>query len=80
LCWELERELDVARQNELTKKAGLRLTGEVLYIPLASFGRGHYWWPWLKNYHGEKTNGDREMYDVLSYVWVDQDLKKRMGY
>ena len=37
------------------------------------------YWPWIKNYSGEITVG----YDDMTwdwYVWVDQDLKAKMGY
>jgi peptide/nickel transport system substrate-binding protein len=33
----------------------------------------NFWWPWLKNYHGEANNA------FLPYYWVDQTLKKSMG-
>ena len=41
--------------------------------------RYNFWWPWLKNYHGELTVG---YYNVISpqYIWLDQDLKEAMGY
>ena len=80
LCWKIEKELDVEKKTQLVKEASLFLSREVLYIPLGAFGRGHYWWPWLKNYYGEKTNGDRELADVMSYVWIDQAMKKKMGH
>jgi hypothetical protein len=32
------------------------------------------WWPWLKNYHGEAG------LNWLQFYWVDQSLKKSMGY
>ncbi|MEK7353253.1 MAG: ABC transporter substrate-binding protein [Chloroflexota bacterium] len=31
------------------------------------------WWPWLKNYYGQGTG-------MVRYSWIDQDLKKSMGY
>jgi len=38
------------------------------------------WWPWLQNYHGESV----EVYDNQStytrYIWVDEVMKKAMGY
>ena len=38
------------------------------------------WWPWLKNYHGEGTLGYDNQMAISWYVWIDQDLKKSMGY
>ena len=40
----------------------------------------HLWWPWLKNHHGEYTTGFHGKWDWVKYAWIDQDLKKSMGY
>ncbi len=32
-----------------------------------------FWWPWLKNYHGEASA------PFYQYAWIDQTLKKSMG-
>jgi peptide/nickel transport system substrate-binding protein len=38
-----------------------------------------FWWPWLKNYHGELAVGILNPWGWNRWVWVDQDLKKSMG-
>jgi len=38
------------------------------------------WWPWLKDYAGETSIGYYNWYDYVKYVWLDQELKKEMGY
>ena len=39
------------------------------------------WHPWVKNYSGEQTVGGRGQTGEQAYfVWVDQELKKSMGY
>ena len=38
------------------------------------------WQPWVKDYHGESTIGYLNLYDYPKYIWIDQDLKKEMGY
>jgi peptide/nickel transport system substrate-binding protein len=35
------------------------------------------WWPWVKNYHGEKMTYGAN-YTFWAYPWVDQDLKESM--
>ncbi|MBI4188237.1 MAG: ABC transporter substrate-binding protein [Chloroflexi bacterium] len=40
----------------------------------------HVWWPWLKNYHGEHYLGISTIWYPLKYVWLDQALKKSMGF
>ena len=39
-----------------------------------------FWWPWLKNYNGEISLGVNDHGHVWPYIWIDQDLKKEMGY
>ena len=37
-------------------------------------------WPWLKGYNGETALGYGEFNWLFAYLWIDQDLKKAMGY
>ncbi|MDP2920035.1 MAG: ABC transporter substrate-binding protein [Dehalococcoidia bacterium] len=39
-----------------------------------------YWWPWVKNYYGELSAGALTWAPILTRIWVDQDMKKKMGY
>ncbi|MFC2070065.1 ABC transporter substrate-binding protein [Chloroflexota bacterium] len=39
-----------------------------------------FWWPWLKNYHGENSIGSGNLNLWTKYAWIDQDLKESMGY
>ncbi|MGA8849907.1 MAG: ABC transporter substrate-binding protein [Dehalococcoidia bacterium] len=41
-----------------------------------------FWWPWLKNYSGEGAVGyyPGSSLGWIQYVWIDQALKKSMGY
>ena len=42
-----------------------------------------FWWPWLKNYHGEPyallPYYDSDWGKICKYLWIDQDLKDDMG-
>jgi peptide/nickel transport system substrate-binding protein len=38
------------------------------------------WWPWLKNYSGEVGIGYGQYGNWAAWTWIDQDLKKQMGY
>jgi hypothetical protein len=33
----------------------------------------NFWWPWLKNNYGQGSG-------YIRYAWVDQPMKKSMGY
>jgi len=43
--------------------------------PMASF-----WWPWLKNYTGEYSVGYVGYETWAQWIWIDEDLKTKMGY
>ncbi len=38
------------------------------------------WWPWVKNYYGEIRVGAHRASPIISRIWIDQELKKKMGY
>ncbi len=38
------------------------------------------WWPWVKNYSGELRAGAVRPGPIYARIWVDQDLKKKMGH
>ncbi len=38
------------------------------------------WWPWVKNYGGELRAGSERPAPIHARMWVDQELKKKMGY
>ena len=38
------------------------------------------WWPWVKNYYGEKRVGGQRSGPIHARIWIDQEMKKKMGY
>ncbi|MFC1901213.1 ABC transporter substrate-binding protein, partial [Chloroflexota bacterium] len=40
----------------------------------------HMWHPWVQNYHGEQNVGYFNPSHHLHYIWIDTDMKERMGY
>lgn len=70
-------DLNVAMQKyeKMTEYA----LGQAWNVPDVEGPVSIFWWPWLKNYSGEITVG----YDKMTwpeYIWIDQNLKKSMGY
>jgi peptide/nickel transport system substrate-binding protein len=39
-----------------------------------------FWWPWMKNYHGETALGILNTWGWTKFVWIDSDMKKTLGY
>jgi peptide/nickel transport system substrate-binding protein len=38
------------------------------------------WWPWVKNYGGELRAGSERPGPIYARIWIDQDMKKKMGF
>jgi len=54
---------------------------QVWYIPRPLPYCYTLWWPWLKKYNGELNLGwAGPGWRWCQYPWIDQDLKKSMGY
>lgn len=80
LMAKLSTELDPEKQLPLMKEAQLMLLRDVVHIGYYPTISGHFWWPWLKNYYGEVTITDGSIHSVAPYIWVDENLKKEMGF
>ncbi|MFC2014956.1 ABC transporter substrate-binding protein [Chloroflexota bacterium] len=48
-------------------------------IPNAIGPRFIQYWPWIRNYSGEEAIGYDD-YTWHQYIWLDQEMKKSMGY
>jgi len=80
LCGLIDAEMGPVKQSPYIKEAGVIALNEVMVVPLYMWPRGHYWWPWVKNYHGELSIADGYMDSVWTYIWIDQAMKAEMGY
>jgi len=49
-------------------------------IPLPTGHSFFFWTPWFKDYNGEYSVGYYNFYAGTIYSWMDEDLKKEMGY
>ena len=74
-----------ADKNEGNRMRGLReLTREVIdkapYIWLPTQYAYSAWWPWVQNYGGELRAGAARPGPIHARVWIDQEMKKKMGF
>ena len=74
-------ELDPDKQLELVKKANIMVIDDAQVIPLY-YDRGvQFYWPWVKNYFGEASIQDDNCFaQIVYHMWIDEDLKKEMGF
>ncbi|MFC2040881.1 hypothetical protein ACFLTY_00965, partial [Chloroflexota bacterium] len=52
---------------------------QAYYIQLPVSYNYAFWQPWIKNYHGEYGIGYHNHWNWGMYLWVDQELKSKMG-
>jgi peptide/nickel transport system substrate-binding protein len=76
---KIVKEVDAKKRGEMMKEATRILLYDVTQIPTDPRPGAHFWWPWIRNYHGERNVQDNNFSPVLARAWIDQDLKKRMG-
>ena len=70
----------IEEQQEWARKANLRVAEQLWTIrgPKAPlFGATQ---PWLKGYNGETELGPTGRTAVFQYLWIDQDLKRELGF
>lgn len=74
-----------AEPDERVRQVKVRLmTREILdravciWLPTPYVYTG--WWPWVKNYGGELRAGAERPGPIHARIWVDQELKKKMGF
>lgn len=55
------------------------LLQQAYVIPTPAPRNYTFWWPWVKNYHGETYVQGFAGYSWVKFVWLDQELKRQMG-
>jgi peptide/nickel transport system substrate-binding protein len=74
-------ELDPVKRDELLRTMNRYILEEAVpqvWLPTEMVYRA--WWPWVKNYNGELRVGAMRPGPIYARAWVDEKLKKKMGY
>jgi peptide/nickel transport system substrate-binding protein len=80
LVEKINAELDADKQNALIKEAAVIALNDASQIGTYLSPAAYYWWPWVKNYYGEISIEDGTIGGLVPYMWIDQNLKKSMGF
>jgi peptide/nickel transport system substrate-binding protein len=80
LSQQINTELDPEKQDALIKKAAVIALNDASQIGVYLVPQAYYWWPWVKNYYGEISIEDGTIGGLVPYMWIDQNLKKSMGF
>ncbi len=75
----------VANPNEeeriaLARQLTRQLLDDAPYIWLPAQYLYTAWWPWVKNYGGELRAGAVRPGPIYAQIWIDQEMKKEMGF
>ncbi|HVS64075.1 MAG TPA: ABC transporter substrate-binding protein [Thermoanaerobaculia bacterium] len=72
------------RDEEERQRILRELTVEVLdqapYVWLPTPYNHVAWWPWVRNYDGELRAGAVRPWPIYARIWIDHDMKRRMGF
>ena len=84
---DLDAKIDAVylERDEVKRQTAVRsMTTEMLdkapYIWLPTPYMFTAWWPWVKGYEGELRAGAVRPGPIYARIWIDQALKKKMGY
>ena len=73
-------ERDESKRQAMLKEMTREILDKAPYIWLPTPYIFTAWWPWVKNYGGELRAGAVRPGPIYARIWVDQDLKKKMGF
>ena len=73
-------EKDEAKRIKMIDEMTTEIVDKAPYIWLPTRYNFTAWWPWVKGYEGELRAGAARPGPIYARMWIDQDLKKKMGY
>jgi peptide/nickel transport system substrate-binding protein len=73
-------ERDPKKSLALKKQMVLKFLDAAPMIPTPVNSLDVYAWSWVKNYYGETSAGFMNHNPILKLLWIDQNLKKQMGF
>jgi peptide/nickel transport system substrate-binding protein len=73
-------EKDESKRIKMIDEMTTEIVDKAPYIWLPTRYNFTAWWPWVKGYEGELRAGAARPGPIYARMWLDQDLKKKMGY
>ena len=71
---------DEEKRMEMLREVTADIVAQAPYIWLPTPYLYTAWWPWVKNYDGELTAGAVRPGPIYARLWIDRELKKKMGF
>jgi peptide/nickel transport system substrate-binding protein len=73
-------ERDEGKRQQMLKEMTREIVDKAPYIWLPTPYVFQAWWPWVKNYDGEMRAGAVRPGPIYARIWVDQEMKQKMGF
>ncbi len=73
-------ERDEAKRQKILRDNTIAILDQAPVIWMPAPYRYTAWWPWVKNYGGELFAGPGRFAAIHARVWVDEAMKKKMGF
>ena len=73
-------EQDESKRQLLLKLMTREIVEKAPYIWLPIAHVYTAWWPWVKNYDGELRAGAERVGPIHARMWIDQPMKKKLGF
>jgi len=77
---EVYRTKDEATRIKMLREMTIEILDLAPYIWLPTPYVYTAWWPWVKNYAGELRAGSVRPGPIYARMWLDQEMKKKMGH
>jgi peptide/nickel transport system substrate-binding protein len=77
---EVYRSRDEGKRQQMLREMTVEILDKAPYIWLPTPYVYAGWWPWVKNYGGEMSVGSIRLGPIYARMWIDQELKKKMGH
>jgi peptide/nickel transport system substrate-binding protein len=75
-----ESATSIAERQRLSREADMYMIEKHLYVWGPKAGKYMAIQPWVTGYNGEVHFGGQHRLPILARLWVDQELKKEMGF
>jgi peptide/nickel transport system substrate-binding protein len=77
---EVYRERDEGKRMAMIKAMTREILDKAPHLWLPTPYVYSAWWPWVQNYGGELRVGAMRPGPIYARLWMDQEMKKKMGY
>jgi peptide/nickel transport system substrate-binding protein len=71
---------DESKRKQMIREMTVEILDKAPYVWLPTPYIYTAWWPWVQNYGGELRAGAVRPGPIYARLWIDQEMKKKMGF